>query len=212
MRYLQKAVDIDPTRAEYHLYLAWGATESQDWKLGETEVGKALASDQMLGDAYWQRAVIEEVKGNVEDAIRDATKALELRPGRNEAHATLAKCYADKNRPDLALNEWATATAREADRPDWEYLYGRLLHEQGKYGQALPHVVLAAKASEAMNPAPPWATHAEFLAADGLRRAGNKVDAKEHYHRYLDKGERSSPDYRDAQAALHAIDPTYVVQ
>jgi predicted Zn finger-like uncharacterized protein len=209
MRFLQKAVDIDPTRAEYHLYLAWAATDSQDWKLGKSEVDKALGLDQLLGDAYWQRAVIEEIHGEVDTAIQDALKALQLHPARDEAHATLAKCYADKNQPDKALAEWAIATSRVADRPDWEFLYGRLLYDQGNFAGALAHVLVAAKAAEAANPAPGWAGKAEFLAAECLRKKGENVDAKEHYIRYLDRGERSSPDYKDAMAALRSIDPSY---
>ena len=208
---LRKAVDIDPTRAEYHLYLAWAGTEAQDWKLGETEVDKALQLDQLLGDGYWQKAVIEEVKGEVDTAIQDATRALQLHPARDEAHATLAKCYADKNQADKALAEWAIATSRMPEKPDWQYLYGRLLHEKGNYTQALLHVLNAAKAAEATTPSPGWAAHAEFLTADCLRRQGSKADAKEHLIRYLNMGERSSPDYKDAQAMLKAIDPSYYV-
>ncbi len=209
LRFLKKAVDIDPTRAEYHLFLAWAANESQNWKLGQAEVDRALQLDTLLGDGYWQRAVIEEVKGEVETAIQDAQRALQLHPARDEAHATLAKCYADKNQTDKALAEWAIATSRMPDKPDWQYRYGRLLHQQGNYAQALLHVLIAAKAGEAMSPAPGWLGNAEFLTADCLRRQGSKIDAKEHYIRYINMGERSSPDYKDAVAALKAIDPSY---
>ena len=204
-------MDIDPTRPEYHLYLAWAAIESQDWKLGQDEVDKALALDQLMGDAYWQRAVIEEIKGAVDDRHPRRYEGLAAAPARDEAHATLAKCYADKNQADKALAEWAIATSRMPEKPDWQYLYGRLLHEKGNYTQALLHVLNAAKAAEATTPSPGWAAHAEFLTADCLRRQGSKADAKEHLIRYLNMGERSSPDYKDAQAMLKAIDPSYYV-
>jgi len=209
LRYLKRAVDVEPTRAEYHLFLAWAATESHDWKLGQEEVDKALHLDQLLGDAYWQKAVIEEVQGSVDDAIRDCEKALQLHPSRAEAHATLAKAYADKNQTAKALAEWATATNRSSDHPDWEFLYGRMLYEGGNVEQALPHVLIAAKAAEAMDVSPVWMAKDEFMTAEGLRKIHNKVDAKEHYLRFLEKAELTSPDRRDAHAALKSMDPEY---
>ncbi len=208
-RYLQKAVDIEPTRAQYHLYVAWVATESQEWKLAEVEVKKALELDALLGDAYWQRAVLEEVQGAVDDAVRDATRALELHPARIEAHATLARCYGDKNLPEKALSEWATATAHGGEHPDWEYLYGRLLYDRGNYAQALIHTLSAAKAAEGMTPSPVWAAPVEFMTASAQLKAGNKVDAKEHFHRFLDTAEQSNPDRKEAKQALKVLEPDY---
>jgi predicted Zn finger-like uncharacterized protein len=209
LRYLQRAVDVEPTRAEYHLYLAWAATESKDWKLGQTEVDSALRIDQLLGDAYWQRGVIEEVQGAVDDAIRDCDKALALHPSRTDAHATLAKAYADKNQNAKALAEWATATSRSSDHPEWEFLYGRMLFDGGSVKEALPHVLIAAKSAEAATPSPIWMARAEFMAAEALLKTGNKVDAKEHFHRYLDKAELSAPDRAEARTALKKLDPDF---
>jgi cellulose synthase operon protein C len=209
MRYLQKAVDIEPSRAEYHLFLAWGANESKDYKLAENQVAKALELDQLLGDAYWQRGVVEEVQGAVDDAIKDIQKGLKLHPTRVEAHATLAKCYADKNMTKEALAEWALATSGGSERPEYEFLYGRLLYNERSKLEALPHVLAAAKAAEAMEQPPLWATQAEFLTGEALLKQGNKVDAKEHLIRFVAAGERSSPDRADAIAAIHSIDPAW---
>jgi len=211
-RYLAKAVDVEPTRAQYHLYLAWVGTESQDWKLAEIEVGKAIALDQLSGDAYWQRAVIEEVHGAVDDAIKDATRALELHPSRIEAHATLAKCYADKNLTEKALAEWSLATSHGTEHPDWEFLFGRLLYDHGNIGQAKAHVLAAAKAGENMQPTPIWLAQVEYMTASALLKEGNKVDAKEHFIRFMDTAELSNPDRRDAVQALKSIDPEYRYQ
>ena len=173
------------------------------------EVKKALELDALLGDAYWQRAVLEEVQGAVDDAVRDATRALELHPARIEAHATLARCYGDKNLPEKALSEWATATAHGGEHPDWEYLYGRLLYDRGNYAQALIHTLSAAKAAEGMTPSPVWAAPVEFMTASAQLKAGNKVDAKEHFHRFLDTAEQSNPDRKEAKQALKVLEPDY---
>ena len=208
-RYLAKAVDVEGTRAQYHLYLAWVATESQDWKLAELEVEQTLKLDQLNGDAYWQRAIIEEVHGSVDAAIRDALRALELHPGRIEAHATLAKCYGDKNMTEKALAEWALATAHGAEHPEWEFLYGRILYQRGDLGVAQLHVLTAAKAAEAMEPAPVWAALAEFMTAKALLKSGNKIDAKEHFLRFMQSADLSNPDRREAEQTIKTLDPSY---
>jgi predicted negative regulator of RcsB-dependent stress response len=70
-------------------------------------------------------------------------------------------------------------------------------------------VLLAAKYCEATVPSPLWMARAELMTAEAFLKAGNKVDAKEHYHRYLDKAEVSAPDRRDAIAKLKKLDPDY---
>ncbi len=208
-RFLGKAADLEPTKAQYHLYLAWVATDSQDWKLAETEVARTLQLDQLNGDAYWLRAVAEEVHGAVDDAIKDADKALQLRPARVEAHATLARCYADKNQNEKALAEWALATAHGTEHPEWEYLYGRLLFERNNLAQALPMVLAAAKAAEQMNPPPVWAARVEFMTGAALLKSGNKIDANEHFMRFMEVAERTNPDRPAAEAALKSMNPDW---
>jgi tetratricopeptide (TPR) repeat protein len=210
-RYLKRAVELDPNRAEYHLYLAWVATESTPIDLGTAreEVKKALALDQLLGDAYWQRAVTEEIGGAVDDAIADLKKALQLRPSRTEAHATLAKCYSDKNQPDKAMAEWAIALAQDSDRADWQYGYGKLLFDRGKLAAALPHLLVAATEGEKTTPAPGWFSQSEFMLAEALRKGGKRAEAKEHYTRFLQSAPPSSPDRSDALAALKALGAPY---
>ena len=208
-RHLQKAIDIEPTRAEYHVYLAWAATEQRDLKLGQTEVEKALALDQLQGDAYWQRAIIEQIKGEVEDAIRDANKALVLHPSRNEAHATLAMSYENKNQPDKALAEWNIATTRNPEKPDWEFLYGRLLYVHRGAVAALQHVLSAAKSGEQMHPLPSWLPQDEFMVGMALFKSGNRVDAKPHLVSFLNTGDIKAPDRPEATATLLSIDPAW---
>jgi tetratricopeptide (TPR) repeat protein len=97
-RFLKRAVELDPNRAEYHLYLAWVATEASPADVGtaQTEVEKALAIDKLYAEAYWQRGVVERINSSVDDAIKDLKHALQLKPTLYQAHATLAECYEDK--------------------------------------------------------------------------------------------------------------------
>ncbi len=214
LRELQKAVDLDPNRAEFHVYLAWAANDAQPAKmdLARDEIDKALALDKLNAEAYWQKGVLERIEGAFEDAIRDEKHALALRPSRYEAHATLAECYEDKNDQGTAAAEWTKAIAGDGNatnadgtvpHPYWRYAFGKLLMDHGGTAAALPHLLAAALAAEKMDPRPGWLGPVEFLTAEALRKTGgNKADTIEHYRRFLEVAPVNSPDRADAKAAL----------
>ena len=54
---------------------------------------------------------------------------------------------------------------------------------------------------------PGWYGPVEFLAAEALRKSGRKVDAIEHYRRFLEVAPVNSPDRADAQKALAQLTP-----
>jgi tetratricopeptide (TPR) repeat protein len=213
LRYLKRAVELDPNRAEYHVYLAWAANDATPAQLetARDEVDKALALDKVNADAYWQRGIVERVTAAVDDAIKDEKRALELRPSRYEAHATLAECYSDKNDEATALAEWAKALAGDGagalpdatvKHPFWHWRYGRLLREQAGYAAALPQFLLALPTAESLSPHPGWLADLEFASAEGLRRAGRRAEAIEHYKRFIEIATVNSPDLADAKLAL----------
>jgi tetratricopeptide (TPR) repeat protein len=206
-RYLKKAVQLDPNHAEYHFYLAWVATEASnpDLTTAKTEVEQALTIDRLMGDAYWQRGVVELLSGLVDDALKDLHRALQLKPTRFEAHATLADCYDRKNEPREAEAEWAKAIARDDQRPIWRYKFGRLLFDQGNLAAALPHLAFAVNAAEKESPQPGWTAKAEFMAAEAYRRAGQTAQAIDHYNHFLDIAPPTSPDRKDALSALAGL-------
>jgi tetratricopeptide (TPR) repeat protein len=214
LRYLKHAVELDPNRAEFHVYLAWAANEATpaQLELARDEVDKALAIDKLVPEAYWQRGAIEQMEGALEDAIKDERHALELRPSRYEAHATLAQCFENKNDYRTAMAEWAKAVAGDSKsvaaaggqvpHPYWLYRYGKLLAEHNEAGAALSHLLPAAGAAEKLDIRPGWLADLEFLVAEGLRKAGKKSEAADHYKKFLDIAPINSPDRADAKAAL----------
>jgi tetratricopeptide (TPR) repeat protein len=217
LRYLKRAVELDPNRAEFHVYLAWAANEATpaNLELAHDEVEKALALDKVSAEAYWQRAVLERVEGAIDDAIKDAKHALELRPSRYEAHATLAECYDQKNDTATATAEWAKAIAGDAAvgaeedvlHPYWRFKYGKLLADRGGAGAAAGYLVPAVKAAEKMAPRPGWLAPLEFSTAEVLRKTGKRDDAVGHYKRFLEIAPLNSPDRLDAQHALAQLAP-----
>ncbi len=206
-RYLKRAVQLDPNHAEYHFYLAWVATESStaDVATARKEVEAALTIDRLMGDAYWQRGVVELLSNAVDDAIKDLKHALQLKPTRFEAHATLAECYGAKNDPAAATAEWAKAIAADDQRPFWQYRYGKLLMDKGPVAAAFPHLSFAVAAAEKETPTPGWLTNLEFLSAEAFRKTGHKADAIDHYNRFLDAAPPTDPDRRDALSALAGL-------
>jgi tetratricopeptide (TPR) repeat protein len=216
LRHLRRAVELDPNRAEFHVYLAWAANDAQpaQLELARDEIDKALVLDNLSAEAYWQRGVLERMEGAIEDAIKDEKHALALRPSRYEAHATLAECYDNKNDEAGAAAEWVKAIAGDSNaanpdgtvpHPYWHYRYGKLLMDHGNtagaVAQLLPAVIGGEKAEQRFG----WLAPAEFLTAEALRKSGRKADAIEHYRRFLEIAPVNSPDRVDAQAALTAL-------
>jgi predicted Zn finger-like uncharacterized protein len=204
MRFLKRAAELDPNRAEYHLYVGWAANNAIPAQLGlaRDAIEKALAIDKLLADAYWQRGVLERKQGAVDDAIADLKHALALKPTLTDAHAGLAECYSDKNDVGTAISEWQKALAADSSKPDWHFQYGKLLFVRGSVGDAATHLVTAADEGEKMEPKPGWLAQAEFLSGEVLRKTGKKAEAIERYRRFLEIAPSNSPDKRDAQNAL----------
>jgi predicted Zn finger-like uncharacterized protein len=211
MRYLKRAVELDPNRAEYHLYVGWAANEANPAELGlaEQEIKRALALDKLLADAYWQRGELERKHLAVDDALADERHALELRPSRIAAYATMAECYEDKNDPQSALDNWAKAVAGNERNAYWRYRYGKLLLDRGRAGEAAPHLTFAVEDGLKKDVRPPWIAPAEFAAADALRRTGKRQEAVTMYRRYLEVASMNDPDRRDALNALMSLGETY---
>jgi tetratricopeptide (TPR) repeat protein len=215
LRYLKRAVDLDPNRAEFHVYLAWAANEATpaQLELARDEIERALSLDKLNAESYWQKGVLERMQGAIEDAINDERRALDLRPSRYEAHATLAECYEDRNDEATAMAEWAKAVASDnastddggVRHPYWRYKYGKLLMMRGSVPAALKLLLPAATTVEKSDQRPGWMAPLEFLTGEALRKVGRKAEAVEHYRRFMDVAPVTSPDRSDAQEQLKRL-------
>ncbi|MFO0679556.1 MAG: tetratricopeptide repeat protein [Polyangiaceae bacterium] len=208
MRYLRRAVELDPNRAEFHLYVGWAANEANPQQLGvaKAEIEKAIALDKLLGDAYWQYGSVLRKEGAVEDALKNLRRALELKPTRYDIHATLAETFEDKNDRATAASEWQKAIAGDDTRPFWRFRYGRILFDRNAMAEAAGHLTFAAdKVTDA--PRPAWAVSADFMAGEALRKTGKKAEAVKYFKRFLEFAQANSPDRKDAQRALDELNP-----
>jgi len=204
---LRRAAELDPNRAEYHLYVAWAANDAAqpDIGLAEKEVDRALALDSTLADAYWQRGVVKFKQGAVKDAERDLRKALELKPNRIEAHAALAEVFETNNNDAGALAAWSVATSAMPKQAYWRYRYGKLLKAKGRGADAAVNLGFAVHEALALQPRPGWLYAAAFAAAETQRATGKKAEAIENYKLYLQNAPTGDPDRDEATAALKKL-------
>jgi tetratricopeptide (TPR) repeat protein len=206
MRFLERAVEIDPNRAEYHLYVGWAANEAGHHARAADALKKALDLDRELADAYWQRGVLLQKQGAIVDAIADLQTALQKRPSRFEAYATLAACFQDQGRWTEAEDAWRKAVMGNDKVAEWHYRLGRVYVIKAIRPAALAELekaVVLAEASDRGRPA--WLFDAHFLLGEMLRASGNREKAIEQYKKYLVTAPVDNAYRPDAERALKGL-------
>ncbi|MEO8903056.1 MAG: tetratricopeptide repeat protein [Polyangiaceae bacterium] len=202
LRLLERAVELDANRAEYQLYAGWAANEAGNVPKAEHALAEALRLDQGLADAYWQRGVLRQRQGAARDAITDLKKALELRPSRYEAHASLADAYYDLGKEQQALSEWQMAIQAQPDNGTWRFRYGKLLAANHQFDAAREQLTKALELTANDDPVQRWAWEAHNLLAHAI---GLKPEAVKHWEEFLRLGPRDSPYRAEAKAALEKL-------
>ncbi len=206
LRNLERAVELDPNRAEYFLYVGWAANEAGNVPKAEKALAEALRLDQGLADAYWQRGVLRQRQGAVRDAIADLTKALALRPSRHEAHASLADAYYDLGREQEALKEWLLAIQAQPDNATWRFRYGKLLAANHQNEGAIEQLTKALTLVDTVEPPPRWRWEAHHTLARAL---GASPEAAKHWEQFLRLGPRDSPYRAEAKSFLEKAGRPY---
>jgi tetratricopeptide (TPR) repeat protein len=184
--YLQKAVQFDPNRAEFHLYVAIAANEVGQPGRAEAAVARTLELDAEMADAYWQRGVLKKNTGATLDAIADLLKAIDKRPSRYEAYAALALCYYDQNDLVSAENAWRRAIQGNPSVAEWHYQLGRMLHKKGDWKGTIAEMSKAIELAASKNPRPAWLHTAHFDIADAYKKSNDKEKALAHFKAYLE--------------------------
>lgn len=206
MRFLERAVEIDPNRAEYQVFVAWAANESNQATRAEAAITRALALDKELADAYWQRGILLQKQGASMDALKDLETALAKRPSRFEAYATMALCYQDLGRWPDAEAAFQKAIAGNDSVPEWHYRLGKVYMTRGNRAGASAEMEKAISlAAVSIRPSPAWLFDAHFLVAEFLRATGNGAKAIEHYNAFLATAPADNAYRADAEKALKAL-------
>jgi predicted Zn finger-like uncharacterized protein len=205
MRFLERAVEIDANRAEYHLYVGWAAIELSNYARAEQALTRALEIDRELADAYWQRGVLLEKQGRAIDALADLQTAIAKRPSRFEVHAAMALCYQDLARWPEATEAWQKAIAGNDGVAEWHYRLGKIYAGNGNRAGSTPELEKAIQVSEAKKQTPVWLFDAYFLYAEAMRGAGQKEKAIHGYKRYLELAPVQNAYRTDAERALQSL-------
>lgn len=182
LRTLERAVELDPYRPEYYLYVGWAANEAGRINVAEQALKKAISLDQGLGDAYWQRGVLRFRQGAIKDAVVDLTKAIELRPSRFEAHAALAEAYYELGMEVRALEQWRIAVQAQPENAAWHFSYGKLLQAVNRDADARNELEQSLQLGAKLDPPPRWIWEAHRLLARSL---GMQPAAIPHWQAYL---------------------------
>lgn len=206
IRFLERAVEIDGNRAEYYLYVAWAANELGQFQRAEQAVNRALELDHDLGDAYWQRGVLYSKQGRIKDALVDLETALQKRPSRFEAYATMAFCHQELAHPPEAIAAWQKAIAGNGSVAEWHYRLGKIYEGQGAMIAAAPELEKAAALLDVkMLPTWSWAADAYFLHGETAQKTGQKDKAIKAYTRFLELAPASNAYRVDAERALKSL-------
>ncbi len=203
LRLFERAVELDPNRAEYQLYLGWAALDSANLPKAARALDQAISLDQSLGDAYWQRGRLRQQSGAVKDALADLLRGLELRPNRQEIHAALGEAYSELGREPQALAEWKLAVAAQPDNSTWHFRYGKLLAANRMNDLARAELSKALELHEQTPRGERWLLwEAHLLLA---RAIGGKPEAVTHWQEFLRLGPVDSPYRAEAKAALEQL-------
>lgn len=115
MRFLEAAVNIDPNRAEYHLYVGWAANEAGNAGRAEVELKKALDLNHGPSATPTGSAACSSRRRARASAPCKTCKPPSRSASRFEAYATMALCFQD-------LLKWPEAEgASNGAVAEWHY-------------------------------------------------------------------------------------------
>lgn len=136
--YFQRAIDADPSfapayngLAQAHLGLAWPS--SQDAKIAEESVNRAVALDPRLSDAYATLGDIKSCSWDFAGSEEQYRRAIALNPNNAHAHDSLATLLDERGRLDEGWKE--RQLAQELD-PNNDHISDGL-ERRGQYDAAI---------------------------------------------------------------------------
>ncbi|MDI1451434.1 tetratricopeptide repeat protein, partial [Polyangium sp. 6x1] len=206
IRFLERATEIDGNRAEYFLYVGWAANVLGQFPKAEAALKRALELDRELADAYWQRGVLLHKQGRTLDALADLEVALQKRPSRHEAHATMALCYQELGRWPEAQTAWQKAIAGNGSVAEWHYRLGKIFESNGNKLAATPELDKAVELlTQKGGPVESWHADAYFLHGEAMRATGQKDKAVKSYLRFKEVAAMDNAYRTDVERALVSL-------
>jgi len=202
VHYLDRAIELNPTKAEYKAYAAEAHRRAGDIQRALQLAEQSIEADPSFPRGYWVRAEIRLHRGDASDALSDINRATQLDPRFWAAYATWADIDDSLGRRAEAIRLYRFAIERAPRHGDWHYNLGRLLADSGEEGGARAAFVQAREIGGGVAPVPSWFVQATRALADIERERHNRSEAQRLYTEYLRFVPSGSAAYNSAALAL----------
>jgi tetratricopeptide (TPR) repeat protein len=162
-----------PNAADLHLFLGMSLLRLRDPQAAVLEIKRAIGIDPNHVEARTLLGYVElEVRGDVDAALKEYNKVIELRPELPEAYSNLAVAQKKKGDLDQAIASLNKALERKPDFSSALTTRGGVYAEQGKWSEARRDFAAALK----LNPRDDGALYG---LAESLREARDYAGAQQ---------------------------------
>lgn len=145
IRQLNKSLELDPTLALAHAYLAevlmdadWG-----NWKAASEQARAAVTTAPSLMESHRAMAYIYYMTGNYNEALDEYQKAIGLQGKLADLWIPLGDCYQAVNDPQSAIDSYLKAATFDSVNPDPITRISRVYAGEGQYGKAEQYAEMA---------------------------------------------------------------------
>lgn len=192
-RGLQQYLDLVPTSADAHQWLAVCRLQEGDERAALREVDAALAIDARFADARALRGGLLAVAGRREEAIGELRAAVDLNPDRAAFRVSLGRELFKASRFDEAEGQFARARELQPANAEAHGGYAAALVARGRAAEAVPAFAQALELS-------PERDEVRLDYARALEKAGRRQEADAEFRR-LASGKNVAPAIRAAARA-----------
>src|SRR2546423_253135 len=127
-------------RAFYHRGLAHASLPQPDYDQAIRDLGEAIKMYPGFAPAYYNKGLVESLKGDLDAAIADSNDAIKMQPDYVEAYQSLGHFYEKKGRWAQAADIYRRALEIKQGDPDLIESLGNALLEDGNAQAALPRL------------------------------------------------------------------------
>lgn len=135
----QRALDLDPTLAEAHTFLAYSLViYDWNWVEGERSFKRAIELDPNNSAAHFRYGQIYLIPaGRLEEGIAEIKRGLDLESLDMNMGGTLAWAYLAAGQNDKALEQARKAYDLEPSHPIGRWILGQAYNQKGMYAEAI---------------------------------------------------------------------------
>ena len=135
----QRALDLDPTLAEAHTFLAYSLViYDWNWAEGERSFKRAIELDPNNSAAHFRYGQIYLIPaGRLEEGIAEIKRGLDLESLDMNMGGTLAWAYMAAGQNDKALEQARKAYDLEPSHPIGRWILGQAYNQKGMYAEAI---------------------------------------------------------------------------